>query len=219
MEEIYQFYQDSITAFTKKLDNLKKKIHLIGTIRLLMVCAICVGLWFVRNESWTIILLMVSGFFIPFLGFILLHNKLFKQKQYTETILQLDKDELNGLDYNFSAFDGAPELTDPTHPFGLDLDLFGERSLFQSINRTVTHGGKSVLSGWFRNPSTQKETILRRQAAVHELAENTQLRQHFFATGSMYKGDKNDDKLLEALTAEAILFEENILPEYISKFI
>ena len=121
MEEIYQFYQDSITAFTKKLDNLKKKIHLIGTIRLLMVCAICVGLWFVRNESWTIILLMVSGFFIPFLGFILLHNKLFKQKQYTETILQLDKDELNGLDYNFSAFDGAPELTDPTHPFGLDL--------------------------------------------------------------------------------------------------
>lgn len=211
MEEIYQFYQDSITAFTKKLDNLKKKIHLIGTIRLLMVCAICVGLWFVRNESWTIILLMVSGFFIPFLGFILLHNKLFKQKLYTETILQLDKDELNGLDYNFSAFDGAPELTDPTHPFGLDLDLFGEKSLFQSINRTVTHGGKSVLSGWFRNPSTQKGTILRRQAAVRELAENTQLRQHFFATGSMYKGDKNDDKLLEALTAEAILFEENIV--------
>ena len=189
MEEIYQFYQDSIAAFSKKLDNLKKRIHLIGTIRLLLVCGLCFSIWFIRDEGWVIWVITFISFLIPFIGFIFVHNRLFKQKQYTETLIKLDKDELRGLNYDFSAFDGASELSNPSHPFGLDLDLFGENSLFQSINRTVTQGGRALLSNWFTDPSTDKKKILGRQAAVRELSENSQLRQHFFVTGAMYKGE------------------------------
>ena len=211
MEEIYQFYQDSIAAFSKKLDNLKKRIHLIGTIRLLLVCGLCFSIWFIRDEGWVIWVITFISFLIPFIGFIFVHNRLFKQKQYTETLIKLDKDELRGLNYDFSAFDGASELSNPSHPFGLDLDLFGENSLFQSINRTVTQGGRALLSNWFTDPSTDKKKILGRQAAVRELSENSQLRQHFFVTGAMYKGEKNDDKLVESLSSETILFEGNVL--------
>lgn len=211
MKEIYQFYQDSIGAFSKKLDNLKKKIHLIGTIRLLLLSGAFISFWFIRNEGWITWLTIILTFLIPFIGFIFLHNRFFKQKLYTETLIKLDQDELRGLDYDFSAFDGASELSSSSHPFGLDLDLFGDHSLFQSINRTVTQGGRTLLAGWFSNPSTEKKSILNRQAAVRELAENTQLRQHFFVTGAIYKGEKNDDRLVESLSSEAILFEGSFL--------
>ena len=37
MEKIYNYYQDIVTAYTRRADNLKKKIHLLGSIRLLSV--------------------------------------------------------------------------------------------------------------------------------------------------------------------------------------
>ena len=37
MEKIYNYYQDIVTAYTRRADNLKKKIHLLGSIRLLLV--------------------------------------------------------------------------------------------------------------------------------------------------------------------------------------
>ena len=36
MEKIYNYYQDIVTAYTRRADNLKKKIHLLGSIRLLL---------------------------------------------------------------------------------------------------------------------------------------------------------------------------------------
>ena len=40
MEKIYNYYQDIVTAYTRRADNLKKKIHLLGSIRLLLVAGL-----------------------------------------------------------------------------------------------------------------------------------------------------------------------------------
>lgn len=37
MEEIYSYYKENIDAYTRRLGNLKKKIHLMGSIRLALV--------------------------------------------------------------------------------------------------------------------------------------------------------------------------------------
>lgn len=200
MKELYQFYNDRIEAFSKKLENLKKKIHLTGSIRLIMVVTILVTLWLFRNEGVLILSgICIAGLF-SFIGLMVFHNKLFLKKTYTETLVRLNQNELNGLNYNYSAFDGAKEITDPEHSFGLDLDLFGERSLFQSVNRTVTTPGKKILAGWFIHPFTHKKGIIARQEAVKELAEQTELRQHFYVIGTINKGNQNDTNVLQQLT-------------------
>jgi hypothetical protein len=109
--------------------------------------------------------------------------------------------ELKGLDYDFSAFDGAPAKADHAHPFSTDLDVFGERSLFQSLNRTVTLQGADILAKWFCEPLHDREAILRRQAAVQELSCMTPLRQHFCVTGHTNQGRRGDCSLLESLVA------------------
>ena len=52
MEEIYSYYKENIDAYTRRLGNLKKKIHLMGSIRLALVVGAILSLWIFRDESW-----------------------------------------------------------------------------------------------------------------------------------------------------------------------
>ena len=108
---------------------------------------------------------------------------MYARKVYAETLIKLNEDELKGLDYDFSAFDGAADKISGEHSFCLDLDVFGDRSLFQSLNRTVTGFGRERLASWLSNPLTDKKEIVKRQEAVKELAALSALRQHFYVTG------------------------------------
>lgn len=200
MKNIYDFYQENIEAYSKRLGDLKKKIHLLGSIRLVLVAGLILSLWLLRNENWIFLTAATLIFIVPFALLMWYHSKLFARKVYAESLLKLNKDELKGLDYDFSAFDGASDKIAGEHPFSLDLDLFGSHSLFQSINRTVTVFGREKLAEWFARPLTDKADILRRQEAVKELTTLTALRQHFYVTGIQRQGSLNDSLLLEQLS-------------------
>ena len=86
---------------------------------------------------------------------------MYARKVYAETLIKLNEDELKGLDYDFSAFDGAADKISGEHSFCLDLDVFGDRSLFQSLNRTVTGFGRERLASWLSNPLTDKKEIVK----------------------------------------------------------
>lgn len=211
MEKVYQYYNDTIAAYTRRSDNLRKKIHLIGTIRLLLVAGLIAAIWFLKAEGWMILTGAILVFIIPFIILMVYHTLLSSQKAYADALVLLCNNELKGLDYDFSTFDGAPEKSNGDHSFSLDLDLFGNRSIFQSVNRTVTAMGKERLADWFINPLTDKEMILQRQEAIRELSEMTQLRQHFYVTGKLNPGEKGDVRTLKALTDFKPSFINSIL--------
>lgn len=206
MKKIYRFYEERIQEFTRELNRLKKKIHFIGTARLCIIIAGCICLWLFRHEGAAIVAAVGSVFLLLFVGLVVIHTKLFHAKEYIAVLLQLNRDELNGLNYDYSAFDGAKEYADASHPFGIDLDLFGDRSLFQSINRTGIFPGKKQLAAWSMHPLTDKASILARQEAVKELAQLPDLRQQFRALSQLYRNGQNDEDLLRRLmSAPAIL--------------
>ena len=210
MKKVYTFYQGKIDALSGKLSKLKRDIHLIGSARLLVVVGAVVCLWIFRQEGAWILTMIGAVFLLPFIGLMVIHNKLFRNKEYTETHLELNRNELKGLNYDYSAFDGAKELSTPEHSFGLDLDVFGDRSLFQSINRTVTFPGKQFLSQWFICPLTNKQQILNRQEAVKELSEMTEVRQRFYVLGKIYKGKQNDRDMIRRLMDSPSLFAKSV---------
>lgn len=202
IESVYTYYKENSEAYRRQAASLKKRIHLIGSIRLGLVAGLLLCLWLFRAENgwiWTGIVLLYA---LPFALLMLYHTKLFARKNYTEALIRLNDDELKGLDYDFSAFDGAPEKSDAAHSFSLDLDLFGPRSLFQSINRTVTFYGREELARYFLCPLHKKEAILRRQEAIRCLASHSQLRQHFYVTGKLRSGQTGNLSRLKALAGE-----------------
>ena len=194
MKQIYNYYTQNIETQSRVLKTLQHKIHLMGSIRLALVACVFLDLWIFRDESWQWLTITTFAIIIPFAFLMWLHSKLYAKKVYTEALIQLNKDELKGLDYDFSAFDGAKEKISGEHSFSLDLDIFGDHSLFQSINRTITSFGKDQLANWFIHPMTDRQAILNRQEAIKELKELPDLRQHFFVTGLVDKGERNNEK-------------------------
>ncbi|MDR1675207.1 MAG: DNA mismatch repair protein MutS [Tannerella sp.] len=206
MEEIIRFYEHQVAHHTAVRDRLRQQIHRFGTLRLLLFASAVAAIWLFRENGWAVLTATATVFAVPFAILMVRHTQLFVRKTYAEAMIRLNLSERQGIDYDFSAFDGAPEKADTHHPFSLDLDLFGDRSLFQSINRTVTETGKSLLADWFMQPLTDRFAILRRRQAIRELASKTHFRQHFHVTGSAAKGDRDDMRLLAALAGRSTRF-------------
>ncbi len=210
MKNVFSYYENNIAAYTRRENNLRKKIHLYGTIRLALIVAMLVTIWFLRAQDWRILVGVSLLYLLPFAALMVYHSFLSNRKTYAEALIKLCENEINGLNYNFSAFDGASDKINSEHSYSLDLDLFGERSFFQSINRTVTSVGRELLINWFIKPLTNKNEILKRQEAIQELSALSQLRQHFYVTGILRPGKKNDVDLLTKLTESPVYFANSI---------
>ena len=207
MKDIINFYTSNCENLKQKISTLNKRIHLIGTIRLIIFLGTAISLYLLRDESWTTLVLLTIAFTIPFIVLMVVHNKYFYKRTYTETRLKLNEDELNSINYDFSAFDGAKEMIDGEHSFSLDLDLFGNKSFFQSLNRTVTAQGKKLLAEWFMNPADKKEDVLSRQEAITELSKRQDLFQHFYTLGKINKENNKSIEILDKIRQD---FDQSI---------
>ncbi|MDA1054900.1 MAG: hypothetical protein O3C40_31135 [Planctomycetota bacterium] len=65
-----------------------------------------------------------------------------------------------------------------------DLDLFGNASLFQLLNRADTVAGQTLLRDWLVTPA-EPDQVAQRQHAVQELAPLLDLREEFNLQGSL----------------------------------
>lgn len=215
VEKVYAFYRERIEQALGEVGCLRRKIHWLGTLRLALVVGTFGLIWGLRESGWlwiTVCLLICIGLF----AFLMWrHFILYARKSDLERLARLNELELKGLDYDFSAFDGATDKIDPTHPFSLDLDLFGDHSLFQSINRTVTSYGRELLANWLQVPLTDKGGIERRQAFVRELSGRTGLRQRFYVEGGDRSGALSDLDWLGHLAERPFLFLGNHWLEFL----
>lgn len=190
MEALIRFYDEHIAQHRATLEALKRKIYHAGTLRLLIVVAALVAVWIARGAGWAVLTGIVVACVVPFVALMVYHNRLAVQRDFAAELMRLNEAERRAIDYDFSAFDGGGEYADAAHPFALDLDVFGEQSLFRSLNRTVTSAGQSLLAQWFMRPLTDREAVLRRREAIRELADRPDFRQPFYATGIASKGQR-----------------------------
>ncbi|MDR0385491.1 MAG: hypothetical protein LBH60_05385, partial [Prevotellaceae bacterium] len=186
-------YRSAVTEQENELQILRRKIFRTGTARLVTVATILVMAYLLWNSTTAVIAVLSSGLLL-FLFLLKYHDKLYRRKNYAETKRRYLIGELNGIEYDFSAFDGAAHKEDPEHRFASDLDLFGENSLFRSINRTVTSFGTNRLAETFLSPSDNKQYILRQQQAIEELNDRHELVMHFTVMGMLTGKDSLDTK-------------------------
>ncbi|MDR0697903.1 MAG: DNA mismatch repair protein MutS [Tannerella sp.] len=194
--ETYYFYRTKKEEHSAILRKLKKYIYHIGTARLFVIAGMITTLWLRRNDELSVLIVIAAIFLLLFLVLIVYHAKLHDRRTYEEGYIRLCENELKALDYDFSAFDGAPEHADTQHSFSFDLDLFGENSLFQSVNRTVTQMGREQLINRFKRPSDDKNEILTYQKGTLEISKMHCFRHKFYITGEIISKEKKDIKYL-----------------------
>lgn len=208
MKKIIDHYNKTINEQEKLVREIKHKIHLLGTARLLLVGCMILFIWLFKSSVWWELMLLELCLVIPFVAMMVWHTKLFAKRQYTEALIRLCENEIKAINYDFSAFNGAPNKINAEHSFTLDLDIFGAQSIFQSINRTVIESGEEKLADWFIHPLQNKEQIEERQKSIEELGRMTDLRQHFYVVGSLKKYDRTNSSSAGFLSFPDLYFSK-----------
>jgi len=111
------------------------------------------------------------GFLVYYLGFIKKHEALKNRIKENKQALEIVENEIKALDGDFSSFSSGESFINPQHDYASDLDLFGDHSIFQYCNRTLSPGGENLFASWFLLPAS-KEIIQGRQEGIQELARN-----------------------------------------------
>ncbi|MBP4139930.1 MutS-related protein [Flavobacterium geliluteum] len=183
-------YQYKVAHYTEAFQKISKKYNSISFLRLLTVFLFLVLMFYYIKTNE---MLYVAFAFLSFAGFIFLmriHARLSFQKQLTIALLQINKNEISYLKREKNPFENGVEFNDFHHPYAYDLDIFGDHSLFQNLNRTATFIGKKTLAHQLLQLNSNA-AILENQEAINELKTKIDWRQDFLALATVSHDTKN----------------------------
>lgn len=190
-------YTERLSLTEGQLQQVKKQIFRISMLRLALFIAGIAGLYFFFNQT-TLLIICICLTFLPLFILVKIHNRFFIRKEWLETQARIIQEELQALSGDYSSFEDGKEYVNPEHPYSFDLDIFGRRSLFQSINRTCTFFGKNRLAKLLQNHLHEKTSIEKRQEMVREISEHTLFREQFRVAGLVHHGQSSDGEKIQA---------------------
>lgn len=172
-----------------------------------------------RARSWTFvaaIVLLFLGFdfhmvprwlvALPLAAFavlVVMHQRTRRAERVAARSVRFYELGLARLDHAFVGKGVTGErFLDATHPYAVDLDLFGRGSLFELLCTARTQMGETTLARWLLAPASVAE-VAARQQAIAELAPRLDLREEIALLGDDVRGAV-DAASLESWAAEPV---------------
>ncbi|MBI9033494.1 MAG: hypothetical protein JEZ03_03375 [Bacteroidales bacterium] len=205
MENIKQHYQKLYNKYTFKRTNKQKQVKRLGFIRLMIFLLGILFLYITANINiyllWVELFVFISSFIL------IIRKHLLEQKNLDKLIIleEINKKELLALNGDYSHFENGKEFNNPEHTYSDDLDVFGEGSMFQFLNRSSSIYGKRKLAHFLNSGLKDKADIEARQHATQELASKFNWRQKYMCWGKLLP-----DKGTELQELKEWMNEENL---------
>ncbi len=209
VNELRTFYRKRQANFETALEQVKRKINLISNFRVGVAIGIAGAVYFAFSDSlfWYVFAALLA----IFIFFVARHGLLYEQKIHLENLLRINLLEDQALVGNNKGFYKGDEFIDPHHPYTHDLDIFGEGSLFQAVNRCNTFHGKSYMAKRLSQPLNSAEEIYGEQAAIRDLSDKTDFRQHFQASGMEIEEQPRDrEELLQWIKQPLFIYSSSV---------
>ena len=206
IEEIKAQYHDFVLRYTQQKEKLDKRSFIISTARLFAFLSAGVIFYFAFKNELTILWILGFIFLVLFIILMQAHAKLFSKRSFLSNLILINEQELLSIKGDNSNFANGKEFEIDYHDFSLDLDIFGNQSIYQMVNRTKTSNGAKVLANWFNKPLSNKIDIVNRQQAAHELSPMLEYRQQFAAKGMMVEEKTADFDFLYDWPNQANIF-------------
>jgi len=168
-----EFYQANSKKAKTKIKELTLRINRLALLRL---AVILIGAFALFQVIQTQQIVLTLGVFILiiilFSWLVYLQSKVNKVKVHFENYLKVNENELQVYHHRSeNIYSSGSEYINDRHLYSSDLDIFGELSLYQMVNRTATQGGNKKLAEWLDAPAS-KVAIEDRQAFVRELVND-----------------------------------------------
>jgi hypothetical protein len=168
----------------KTLKQTSKRIAGLSITRLVLffvlLAIVIIGLSEIR---WLLFLFFPVS--ILFILSIKRFNRLKDRQAFLEAILLIEDETGDRKARILGRFDPGLEFQNKKHPYSNDLDLFGEHSLFQLINHTVSKEGKELLANVMATHHPVEKSK-EKHAAIQELSTKDDFLLHFEAFGRAF---------------------------------
>ncbi|WP_394906916.1 DNA mismatch repair protein MutS [uncultured Mesonia sp.] len=182
MQDPKTTYSAYIEEFQLELKKIKKRLFASSMLRLVVFLVFAFLIYFYSSSTSLIFLFIFLGI-VSFLFLVSRHSDLQQQKEKLRQLIELNETELSVLKRDFHHLPSGDEFVDPQHEFSQDIDLFGNRSFFQYLNRTALASGKRALAHLLS--SNNIDQIKQKQDSIRDLAKKIKFRQEFTAIAKM----------------------------------
>jgi DNA mismatch repair ATPase MutS len=204
-----KIYREKIKMHDDRLSQLSKLLNRISLLRLFVFILLSILLiYLIKLKLLTTMLIVFPLLAIFCFGAaIKYHSKIAFLKKHTAFLSRINELEILRENGQLEELDAGHQFINPEHPYTSDLDVFGQHSLFQLLNRTTMESGRILLSEWLSEPAAGQE-IYDRQDAIQELAPKLDWRQDFQASGLHYQNKRSDYyKLLDWVEVPVVLLK------------
>ena len=203
-----KIYRDNIKKYDARLLKLSKILKRISFLRLSVFVISSITLIYLFSFNLITPILIVFPLSILCFGVtIKYHIKIASLKKHTAYLKGINESEVLRGKCNLEEFDTGHMFINHNHSYTSDLDIFGQHSIFQLVNRTTTESGMILLSEWLSEPAPNYE-IDDRQNAIKELSQRLDWRQDFQASGMHFQNKKSDYyKLLDWVDSPVVLLK------------
>ncbi|PCI11277.1 MAG: DNA mismatch repair protein MutS [Flavobacteriaceae bacterium] len=196
MKDPIKFYKAQLKKHQEDVKATKKKLIKLSLYRFLSFIIPVFGIYLTYQQKNVAIIIGILGL-VTFLFLLKSYAKTKIKKQLSETLVKINKEEIEIQLGDFFDRPQGWEFQNPNHFYSLDIDLFGRGSFFQYINRATINEGAKVLANELLANNPNK--IVSRQEAIKELANITKWRQQFSATASLIKIDTPAETIINWL--------------------
>ncbi len=210
-DKLQSIYITLIQQYTSHFEKTKRIIRLISILRLIVFVAGIALIYVFANAGSTVYLTLdIVLTVVFFLALVKMHSSFLNKQKEEEAYIKINEDELTALSGDFGHFENGKAFIDPKHPYSYDIDIFGEGSLFQFLNRTSTFIGKIKLVDRLKSPFLNKDRIINYQKAVAELKDKFDWRQKFQTIGISHNEKESDKGRILQWIKRPVLFQNPI---------
>ena len=176
------YYEQRIKSNQNAYLKAKRHHQFIGTLRLITFLFGGLSAYFFWGNVFILIPIVIFLVLFLFLVHLSVNAKYVRNK--FKLLIELNQNELEVLNGNWSNFKEGSEYKNAQHPFAFDMDVFGKKSFFQLINRTVSKKGSDLLAAQLMDGS---EFVQLTNEAILDLSSQPDWCQEFLVEGMVFK--------------------------------
>ncbi len=156
----------------RRVDALEERSNSLGWLRVgIFFGGIALSVLAYILVGWWLALPVAALTLVIFSIVVMFHRRIARSITRHTILMHITASQVARIRLNWDGIPAAPaNLPRGEHPFEIDLDISGRRSLHQLVNTAISSDGSRRLQGWLLNTHPDLTAISRRQALVRELA-------------------------------------------------
>jgi hypothetical protein len=171
--------------------------------RVILVCGVCGVLLvlFLGKYRGVVGWVLAASSVVTFWAVALYHRRIRDSITRHSLMLDIKHMQLARIHLDWDRLPPAEQsVAKVRHPFEIDLDITGEKSLHRLLDSAITKGGSQRLRSWLLNTTPDPLIIKRRQAIVQDLQKRSlfrdKLQLHSVIAGGSSKGQWDSSVLI-----------------------